>query len=84
MRFPTASVVLPSADLTMVVLMMDRAATTLDRIWCVFEVYTTIDKDKDLEVWTPLGRVGSGAVADGPIVQALEYVRVEKALCGTP
>ena len=53
------------------VLVVDRDAGSLSRIWCSLEVHFTDKLDKDLQVYTPSGRIGSQLVTSGPLVEAL-------------
>merc|ERR1719454_2710923 len=60
--------------------MMDKSAEALTRLWVVFEMYeTTLMLKQELEIWTPLGQVGTGLVSSGPIVHALQRVDTSKA-----
>jgi len=68
-------------DSATTVLMMDKSAEALTRLWVVFEMHeTTITLSQKLEIWTPVGRVGSGLVSSGPIVHALDRVDTAKAM----
>lgn len=61
-------------------LMLDKTAEALLRIWCVFELNETlITLKQPLQIWTPLGRVGSGLVSSGPVVQALHRIDTRQA-----
>ena len=53
------------------VLVVDRDAGSLSRIWCSLEIHFTDKLDKDLQVYTPSGRIGSELVTSGPLVEAL-------------
>jgi len=56
-------------------LLLDKTAEALLRLWCVFELHATLVKEKQaLELWTPLGKVGSGLVSSGPVIQALNRI----------
>ena len=50
------------------VLVVDRDAGSLTRIWCSLEVHFTDKLEKDLQVYTPSGRIGSELVTSGPLV----------------
>jgi len=65
-------------------LMLDKTAQAITRLWCVFEMNETLDKNKVLELWTPLGQVGSGLVSSGPIVQALNRIDTRRAKASNP
>mmetsp|Transcript_42866 Transcript_42866/g.100547 ORF Transcript_42866/g.100547 Transcript_42866/m.100547 type:complete len:875 (-) Transcript_42866:245-2869(-) len=64
---------------SMTVVMMDKNAEVLRRLWCVFEMNATCKLQKSFEFWTPLGRVGSALVSSGPIVQALRNMNLREA-----
>lgn len=53
------------------VLMVDRDASSLQRIWCGFELYVGLQQGTALEIYTSAGRVGVD-VNTGPLVEALE------------
>lgn len=55
-----------------VVLMIDRQAGSLNRTWCGFELWLTAEDNKELELYTPAGRVGSEKAGSGPLMDALE------------
>eukprot|EP00930_Biecheleria_cincta_P027505 TRINITY_DN19311_c0_g3_i1.p1 TRINITY_DN19311_c0_g3~~TRINITY_DN19311_c0_g3_i1.p1 ORF type:complete len:624 (+),score=88.99 TRINITY_DN19311_c0_g3_i1:60-1931(+) len=57
------------AELT--VLLVDRSAGSLRRTWCALELYRTAAENKDLEVYTPLGKVGNGRASSGPLIESL-------------
>ncbi|CAE8734022.1 unnamed protein product [Polarella glacialis] len=52
-------------------LIVDRDASSLQRIWCGFEVHLTIDLQKPLAVYTSAGQVGV-TVTSGRLVEAVE------------
>jgi len=54
-----------------VVLVVDRDANSLQRIWCGFELHTTLLCDKPLDLYTAAGHVGV-TVTSGPLVEAIE------------
>ncbi|CAE7785451.1 ANKRD44 [Symbiodinium sp. CCMP2456] len=53
------------------VLVVDRDAHSLTRIWCGLELHFTEKLRKDLQVYTPSGRIGSTRVTSGPLVEAI-------------
>lgn len=53
------------------VLVVDREAGSLTRIWCGLELHFTDKLQKDLQVYTPSGRIGSQLVTSGPLVEAI-------------
>eukprot|EP00913_Durusdinium_trenchii_P023514 g22091.t1 len=53
------------------VLVVDREAGALTRIWCGLELHFTDKLAKDLQVYTPSGRIGSELVTSGPLVEAI-------------
>ena len=59
-----------AAELT--VLVVDRNAGSLGRTWCGLEVHWTVDSEKDLEVYTPTGRVGGDRASSGPLIEAIK------------
>jgi len=66
-------------------LLLDKTAEALLRLWCVFELHATLVKEKQpLELWTPLGKVGSGLVSSGPVVQALNRIDTCRAKATNP
>lgn len=65
-------------------LMLDKSAEALQRVWVIFEMTETYKLKQRLEAWTALGRVGSSQVASGPFVEALENVRTEDAQATNP
>lgn len=68
----------------MTALMLDETAEALYRMWVVFEMTETQRLGQVLEVWTPLGRVGSGLVASGPFVQAVKNLDITLAEASNP
>ncbi|CAE8597307.1 unnamed protein product [Polarella glacialis] len=52
-------------------LMVDRDASSLQRIWCGFELHLTINLRKPLVVYTSAGQVGV-SVTSGRLVEAVE------------
>eukprot|EP00439_Symbiodinium_sp_Y106_P082946 s1288_g22.t1 len=61
-----------AADLT--VLIVDRSAGSLGRVWCGLELYLTIQSQKRLLIYTPSGLVGhsSGRASSGPLIEAIK------------
>eukprot|EP00931_Biecheleriopsis_adriatica_P118617 TRINITY_DN93978_c0_g1_i1.p1 TRINITY_DN93978_c0_g1~~TRINITY_DN93978_c0_g1_i1.p1 ORF type:complete len:847 (+),score=131.06 TRINITY_DN93978_c0_g1_i1:90-2630(+) len=58
----------------LVVFMIDREAKSLTRSWCGFELWLTADDDqKQLELYTPTGRIGSEKASSGPVFDALGH-----------
>ena len=53
------------------VLVVDRDGGSLTRIWCGLELHFTEKLQKDLQVYTPSGRIGSALVTSGPLVEAI-------------
>ena len=53
------------------VLVVDREGGSLTRIWCGLELHFTNKLQKDLQVYTPSGRIGSALVTSGPLVEAI-------------
>ena len=53
------------------VLVVDRNADSLTRIWCGLELYYTNKLNKSLQLYTSMGQVGVD-VFSGPLVQAVE------------
>eukprot|EP00434_Breviolum_minutum_P038714 symbB.v1.2.034352.t1/scaffold4419.1/size39883/2 len=58
-------------QLTETVLVVDREGGSLTRIWCGLELHFTEKLQKDLQVYTPSGRIGSALVTSGPLVEAI-------------
>lgn len=64
------------------VLMLDKTASSLTRLWCLLEVYIVLEKHEALLGWehpslrilTPMGVLGSAHVSSGPVVEALRSV----------
>lgn len=60
-------------------LMLDKTATSLTRIWCVLELYTILLKwdsllewpEQSLKIVTPMGIIGTSRVSSGPFVEAV-------------
>ncbi|CAE8740856.1 unnamed protein product [Polarella glacialis] len=63
----------------MTVLMLDKSADALSRLWVIFELGESCRMEQALQVWSPLGRVGSHSVSSGPLVTALNYLKTEEA-----
>jgi len=62
------------------VLMLDPEGEALLRMWVVFELNeTTKALQQHLEVWTPLGQVGSCLVASGSMVNAIKQLDTASA-----
>ncbi|CAE7033705.1 anks1b [Symbiodinium natans] len=61
-----------AADMT--VLIVDRSAGSLGRVWCGLELYLTIQSQKRLLIYTPSGLVGhsSGRASSGPLIEAIK------------
>ncbi|CAE7582165.1 anks1b [Symbiodinium pilosum] len=61
-----------AADMT--VLIVDRSAGSLGRVWCGLELYQTIRSQKRLLIYTPSGLVGhsSGRASSGPLIEAIK------------
>lgn len=68
----------------MTVLLLDKAVEVFTRMWVVFEMTETIRLNQNMEIWTPVGRVGSRQVASGPMVNALEDLETAKAKASWP
>eukprot|EP00931_Biecheleriopsis_adriatica_P124358 TRINITY_DN9948_c0_g1_i4.p1 TRINITY_DN9948_c0_g1~~TRINITY_DN9948_c0_g1_i4.p1 ORF type:complete len:824 (-),score=147.49 TRINITY_DN9948_c0_g1_i4:137-2608(-) len=68
-----------NAELT--VLLVDRSAGSLSRTWCALELYRTAASSKDLEVYTPLGKVGAGRASSGPLIESVKAfdIRITEA-----
>lgn len=72
-----------------VVLMLDKMGSALSRIWCVFEMNTTLKKGTTLSIATPLGIVGDKAqaassMASSQVVEVLKSVDVSRAQATNP
>jgi hypothetical protein len=68
------------------VLMLDKEASSLSRLWCLIEVYLVTerpdvvgDKAEDLQILTPLGVLGTPGVQSGPVFEALKGVKTSTA-----
>eukprot|EP00438_Fugacium_kawagutii_P031870 Skav224123 [mRNA] locus=scaffold2427:317724:322270:- [translate_table: standard] len=53
------------------ILMVDRDAGSLRRSWCCLELHYTIKLERNFELYTSAGLVGSAAVSSGPLVDAV-------------
>ncbi|CAE7254436.1 unnamed protein product [Symbiodinium natans] len=53
------------------ILMVDRDAGSLRRSWCCLELHYTIKLERNFELYTSAGLVGSSAVSSGPLVDAV-------------
>jgi len=65
------------------ILMVDKAATTLERVWVVFEMKATLDSGQELHAWTPVGQIGH-TVQSGPMAAALEHLKSNDAQASNP
>jgi len=65
-------------------LMLDKAADALNRLWVIFEMNETTRLGQRLFIWTPLGQVGTGLVGSGPIMQALGRLDTSEACASHP
>eukprot|EP00435_Cladocopium_sp_Y103_P062751 s510_g24.t1 len=65
-----------SAEAT--ILIVDRDAGSLTRSWCL-ELHCTILREKELQLYTSTGMVGSAAVSSGPLVDAISRWDVRKS-----
>ena len=54
------------------ILVVDRDASSLTRSWCGLELHFTKKLGKDLQIYTPAGRIGSSRVKSGPLVEVME------------
>lgn len=72
------------AQASATVLLLDKEADALRRLWVIFEMHETTQTSKVLQIWTPLGRVGSGLVGSGPVVQALDRLDTATASASHP
>ncbi|CAK9014353.1 unnamed protein product [Durusdinium trenchii] len=61
------------------ILIVDRDAGSLTRSWCCLELHCTILKEKELQLYTSNGQVGSSAVSSGPLVDAISRWDVRKS-----
>lgn len=66
-----------SAEAT--ILIVDRDAGSLTRSWCCLELHCTILREKELQLYTSTGMVGSAAVSSGPLVDAISRWDVRKS-----
>mmetsp|Transcript_16079 Transcript_16079/g.36906 ORF Transcript_16079/g.36906 Transcript_16079/m.36906 type:complete len:767 (+) Transcript_16079:33-2333(+) len=63
-----------------VVLVLDKQATALERLWCVFEINIALRLEKEFDIVTPLGMIGDKRMASGgPIIEAVGAVDVRQA-----
>eukprot|EP00928_Gymnodinium_smaydae_P032365 TRINITY_DN23461_c0_g1_i2.p1 TRINITY_DN23461_c0_g1~~TRINITY_DN23461_c0_g1_i2.p1 ORF type:complete len:834 (-),score=82.75 TRINITY_DN23461_c0_g1_i2:157-2523(-) len=65
-------------------LMLDKSAEALERIWVAFEMTETYRLGQPLQAWTAVGQVGSVHVASGPFLEAMTNVRIENAQASNP
>lgn len=61
------------------ILIVDRDAGSLTRSWCCLELHCTIALEKELQLYTSNGMVGSAAVSSGPLVDAISRWDVRKS-----
>merc|ERR1719443_1897436 len=54
------------------VLLIDRRAGSLSRIWCGLELHYTIGMKKELAFYTSMGRASADGAFSGPLVEAVE------------
>lgn len=66
-----------TADMT--ILIVDRDKGSLSRSWCCLELHCTLKQGKDLELYTPSGRVGSKWASSGPLVEAVKCWDIRKS-----
>eukprot|EP00929_Paragymnodinium_shiwhaense_P031094 TRINITY_DN17506_c0_g1_i2.p1 TRINITY_DN17506_c0_g1~~TRINITY_DN17506_c0_g1_i2.p1 ORF type:complete len:852 (+),score=130.63 TRINITY_DN17506_c0_g1_i2:152-2707(+) len=61
------------------VLMLDRVGSALTRLWCIFEIATTLESGFNLTICMPTGIVGDPGTSSAPVVKSLEAADVRKA-----
>jgi len=72
-------------DSTFVILVLDKKATALERLWCIFEITSALTLDnKTLGIVTPLGPIGDKRIQSGPVLEALQGIDVVKANASNP
>jgi len=67
-----------------VLLMLDKLGSALGRIWCVFELHTTLKKQKKLAISTPLGMMGDEGMQSLQVTEVLKSVDVRHAQATNP
>jgi hypothetical protein len=68
-------------------LMLDKEASSLDRLWCLIEIYILLFDYKKILDWdasnmdilTPMGPIGSSSVKTAPVIQSISNVNTRLA-----
>lgn len=66
------------------VLMIDRNCGSLFRSWCGIELHYTIEQGKELNLYSPTGRVGMRGTCSGPLVEAVKEWDIRKGAASEP
>jgi hypothetical protein len=62
-----------------VLLMLDKVGSALERVWCVFELKTTLEKHMPLKISTPLGLVGDRDMSTLQVMETIKATDIRRA-----